>query len=312
MELEKVVKERDELNIKIAKWEESSKSLNILLNSQMSAHDKNGLGYGTQLNEISDKSETDSEISMSVFEVRSSNEESTPANDRFFKADGYHAVPPHITWKFLTPRADISFAVKNPVYHSRTKHIEIRHHFIRDCYEKRLIDVIKIHTDANVADLLTKGFDVTRFNFLVVSIGMLNLTSMNLRMDGSCAGSFSHIWSMTVGAELKMANLRYSDKHNMVAFLKKPTESVGFTEIVDFLKGTSLRTLANGIQELVASVDNKEYTITEAYIRSQLQLADATGAAEDQGEGLAITAEPHHTPIDPIPSTSQPSIPSTT
>ncbi|GJY66121.1 putative ribonuclease H-like domain-containing protein [Tanacetum coccineum] len=65
--------------------------------------------------------------------------------------------------------------VKNPVYHSRTKHIEIRHHFIRDCYEKRLLDVIKIHTDANVADLLTKGFDVSRFNFLVVNIGMINL-----------------------------------------------------------------------------------------------------------------------------------------
>ncbi|GKF18371.1 hypothetical protein Tco_0063289, partial [Tanacetum coccineum] len=65
--------------------------------------------------------------------------------------------------------------VKNPVYYSRTKHIEIRHHFIWDCYEKRLIDVIKIHTDANVADLLTKGFDVTRFNFLVVNIGMLNI-----------------------------------------------------------------------------------------------------------------------------------------
>ncbi|GJS06215.1 putative ribonuclease H-like domain-containing protein [Tanacetum coccineum] len=65
--------------------------------------------------------------------------------------------------------------IKNPVAHSRTKHIEIRFHFIRDCYEKRLIEVIKIHTDHNVADLLTKGFDVTRFNFLVVSIGMLNL-----------------------------------------------------------------------------------------------------------------------------------------
>ncbi|GJY77400.1 hypothetical protein Tco_0482516 [Tanacetum coccineum] len=156
----------------------------------------------------------------------------------------------------------------------------------------------------------------------------------------------------------------------MVAFLKKPTKSVGFTEIVDFLKGTSLRyalthnptiydslvkqfwqtatvrTLANGIQELVASIDNKEYTITEASIRSQLQLADATGiinlsdakiyeglatlggyvgehvpllpamlagVAEDQGEGSAILAEPHHTPIDPTsPSTSHPSIPSTT
>ncbi|GJZ42007.1 hypothetical protein Tco_0588893 [Tanacetum coccineum] len=57
------------------------------------AKDKNGLGYGTQLDEMSNKSETDSEISMSVFEVRSSDEEITPANDRFSKADrlmGYH------------------------------------------------------------------------------------------------------------------------------------------------------------------------------------------------------------------------------
>ncbi|GKB54068.1 putative ribonuclease H-like domain-containing protein, partial [Tanacetum coccineum] len=41
-----------------------------------------------------------------------------------------------------------------------------------DCYEKRLIDVLKIHTDSNVTDLLTKGFDVTRI-------------SMVLRMDRS-------------------------------------------------------------------------------------------------------------------------------
>ncbi|GJV03580.1 hypothetical protein Tco_1337149 [Tanacetum coccineum] len=98
-----------------------------------------------------------------------------------------------------------------------------------------------------------------------------------------------------------MANLKYSDKHNMVAFLKKPNESVGFTEVVDFLKGTSLRyalthnptiydslvkqfwqtatvrTLANETQQLVASIDFKEYTITEAPVRSKLQLADATG-----------------------------------
>ncbi|GKB61835.1 hypothetical protein Tco_0918021, partial [Tanacetum coccineum] len=51
--------------------------------------------------------------------------------------------------------------VKNPIFHSKTKHIEIRHHFIRDCYEKKLIQVIKIHTDHNVADLLIKAFDVS-------------------------------------------------------------------------------------------------------------------------------------------------------
>ncbi|GKG22923.1 hypothetical protein Tco_0388226, partial [Tanacetum coccineum] len=105
LELEKVVKERDELKLKIEKWEESSKNLDELLNSQMSARDKTGLGYGTQLNEMSNNSKTNSEISLSVFDVRS-DEESSLANDRSSKADRYHVVPPHITGNFLTPRAD--------------------------------------------------------------------------------------------------------------------------------------------------------------------------------------------------------------
>ncbi|GJV30730.1 hypothetical protein Tco_1387178 [Tanacetum coccineum] len=51
--------------------------------------------------------------------------------------------------------------VKNLVFHSKTKHIEIRHHFIRDSYEKRLIELMKIHADHNVVDRLTKAFDVS-------------------------------------------------------------------------------------------------------------------------------------------------------
>ncbi|GJX40475.1 putative reverse transcriptase, RNA-dependent DNA polymerase [Tanacetum coccineum] len=95
---------------KIEKWEESSKNLDELLNSEMSARDKANLGYGAQLNEMSNNSETDSEISLSVFDVRSSDEENTPANYRFSKADGFHVVAPPITGNFLTPRVDISFA----------------------------------------------------------------------------------------------------------------------------------------------------------------------------------------------------------
>ncbi|GJX99829.1 putative ribonuclease H-like domain-containing protein [Tanacetum coccineum] len=63
----------------------------------------------------------------------------------------------------------------NLVFHSKTKHIEIRHHFIRDSNKKKLIQMIKIYTDQNVADLLTKAFDVGKFQYLVASIGMLNL-----------------------------------------------------------------------------------------------------------------------------------------
>ncbi|GJU14550.1 hypothetical protein Tco_1142516 [Tanacetum coccineum] len=126
MELEKVVKERDELKLKTKKWEASSKNLSELLNSQISARDKTGLGYGTQLDAMSNKSETDSEINMSVFDVRSSDEETTPANDRLSKADGYHVVPPPITGNFLTPRADISFtgldefAIRKKIIESQT------------------------------------------------------------------------------------------------------------------------------------------------------------------------------------------------
>ncbi|KAI3821487.1 hypothetical protein L1987_09055 [Smallanthus sonchifolius] len=62
----------------------------------------------------------------------------------------------------------------NPVKHSKTKHIEIRHHFIRDCEEKKLIELVKVHTDNKFADLFTKAFDRSRFEFLTQMIGMIN------------------------------------------------------------------------------------------------------------------------------------------
>ncbi|GJX13667.1 hypothetical protein Tco_0205425 [Tanacetum coccineum] len=72
--------------------------------------------------------------------------------------------------------------VKNPVFHSKTKHIEIRHHFMRDSNEKKLIQMIKIHTDKNVADLLTKAFD----NRIGVNAGdsKLMLLGINLLLRG--------------------------------------------------------------------------------------------------------------------------------
>ncbi|GJT08082.1 zinc finger BED domain-containing protein RICESLEEPER 2-like protein [Tanacetum coccineum] len=69
--------------------------------------------------------------------------------------------------------------VKNPVFYSNTKHIEIRHHFIRDSNEKKLIQMIKIHIDHNIIDLLTKAFDVGRFQYLIASIRMLNPLSID-------------------------------------------------------------------------------------------------------------------------------------
>ncbi|GJW50568.1 putative ribonuclease H-like domain-containing protein [Tanacetum coccineum] len=199
--------------------------------------------------------------------------------------------------------------VKNPVYHSKTKHIEIRHHFIRDCYEKKLISVEKIHTDLNVADLLTKPFDGPRFNFLVHVFLCFSLLLAGIAW--SCRSSTTSLVPKPSNFSVQvttfyyffrfMAQLKYCDKHNQVGFLRKPDESAGFAEIVDFLRGSNLRyalstnptiydslvkqfwqtatanTIADGTLELHATIDTTEYTITEASIRDKLHLADASG-----------------------------------
>ena len=63
----------------------------------------------------------------------------------------------------------------NPVHHSKTKHIDVRYHFIKDHVEKGDIELYFVKTDFQLADLFTKPLDLTRFNFLISKLGMLNL-----------------------------------------------------------------------------------------------------------------------------------------
>ncbi|GJR48937.1 hypothetical protein Tco_1317040 [Tanacetum coccineum] len=97
--------------------------------------------------------------------------------------------------------------IKNPVSHSKTKHIAIRHHFIRDAYENKLIQVLKIHTDDNVADLLTKAFDVSRFQFLVFWTFAKSQTINNVRyINAKVAGK-----TVTISEASIRSNLRFDD-----------------------------------------------------------------------------------------------------
>ncbi|KAL0391481.1 UNVERIFIED_CONTAM: Retrovirus-related Pol polyprotein from transposon TNT 1-94 [Sesamum latifolium] len=52
---------------------------------------------------------------------------------------------------------------KNPVFHDRTKHIEVRHHFIRDIVNKGVINLEKISSEENPADMGTKSFPIEKF-----------------------------------------------------------------------------------------------------------------------------------------------------
>ena len=46
---------------------------------------------------------------------------------------------------------------KNPVFHAKTKHIDVKYHFIREVIDDKQIQLVKVHTKENPADLLTKG-----------------------------------------------------------------------------------------------------------------------------------------------------------
>ena len=52
---------------------------------------------------------------------------------------------------------------RNPVYHSKTKHVDVKYHFIREMLEDKQIQLVKVHTTENPADLLKKGLPAENF-----------------------------------------------------------------------------------------------------------------------------------------------------
>ncbi|GJY47464.1 retrovirus-related pol polyprotein from transposon TNT 1-94 [Tanacetum coccineum] len=64
---------------------------------------------------------------------------------------------------------------KNPVQHSRTKHIENCHHFLRDNVQKGNISIEKVASEDNIANILTKPLKRKVFNYLKLELGMMEL-----------------------------------------------------------------------------------------------------------------------------------------
>ncbi|GJV55183.1 reverse transcriptase domain-containing protein [Tanacetum coccineum] len=126
--------------------------------------------------------------------------------------------------------------IENPVQHSKTKHIEIRHHFIRDCNAKKLIQMAKIDTEHNVADLLTKGFDAGRFQYLVSRSALFHQVIDFLNRSHIC-----------------------------YALTKKPDVYISFFK--QFWRSAEATIDDNGEVQITATIDGHSMTITEASLR---------------------------------------------
>nr|GEW75004.1 hypothetical protein [Tanacetum cinerariifolium] len=180
--------------------------------------------------------------------------------------------------------------VKNPVFHSKTKHNEIRHHFIRDANEKKLIQVLKIHIYDNVVDILTKAFDVS-------------------------------------SKELASPKQTALGKDKSNPLIAKPTKSEGFEQTIDFLNGSLVRyaltssptirtscikqfwstamvKTVNDEVRVQAIIDGKRVTIKESFIHRTLKFDDEerisclanddifTGLANMGYENIALVLKP--------------------
>nr|GEU69731.1 retrotransposon protein, putative, unclassified [Tanacetum cinerariifolium] len=70
----------------------------------------------------------------------------------------------------------------NPVQHSRTKHIDVRSHFIKEQVKKGIIELFFVGTEYQLADLFNKALPEDRFKYLVRRLGMRCLTPEELEV----------------------------------------------------------------------------------------------------------------------------------
>nr|GEX06687.1 hypothetical protein [Tanacetum cinerariifolium] len=151
--------------------------------------------------------------------------------------------------------------VKNPVFHSKTKHIEIRHHFIRDSYEKNLIQVTKISQSSGPTNLVV---DETVYKEWEDIMERAATTACSLEVEHDSGSGPRCQVTILGGAESQtrfeatskqfndpplsrsskpiiMLTPTFAEIHNLVAFLEKPSESEGFKQIIDFLNAKPIR-----------------------------------------------------------------------
>lgn len=65
---------------------------------------------------------------------------------------------------------------KNTVQHSRTKHVDIRHHFIHQLVEERIVSLDHVKIEDQLVDILTKPLESKRFEYLKGEIGMCSFS----------------------------------------------------------------------------------------------------------------------------------------
>ncbi|GJS55179.1 hypothetical protein Tco_0628541 [Tanacetum coccineum] len=90
----------------------------------------------------------------------------------------------------------------NNVQHSRSKHIDIRFHFIKEHVENGVIELYFVNTEYQLADIFTKALARERIEFLINKLGMRSFTpeilkQLRMKLKNS-GGTYSYILTMNI------------------------------------------------------------------------------------------------------------------
>nr|GEX60748.1 hypothetical protein [Tanacetum cinerariifolium] len=186
--------------------------------------------------------------------------------------------------------------VKNPVFHSKTKHIEFRHHFIRDAYEKKLIQVLKIHTNDNVADLLTKDFNVSRrlisCQCKKQTIVATSTTEAEYVAAAQCCGQVLWIQNQLLDYGFNLMNTKiYIDNQSTICIVKNPvfhskTKHIEFRHhfIRDAYEKKLIQVLKIHTNDNVADLLTKDFNVSSKELASPKQ----TDLGKDESNPLIV------------------------
>ncbi|GKE19870.1 hypothetical protein Tco_1431382, partial [Tanacetum coccineum] len=203
------------------------------------------------------------------------------------------------------------------------QHIEIRHHFIKDSNEKKLIQMIKIHTDNNVADFLTKAFDL--------GINLLLLLKVNAARHKLTTAWESYCKGKTVTGKVKLQALVDGKKVIITETSVRRDLQLEDAEGIECLPNADIfeqLALMGFVQVFLDKQvgdmsTHDEIFVTPSHTKKVFGNMKRVGkgfsravtplfptmmvqAQEEIGEGSANPTDPHHTPIITQPSTSQP------
>ena len=77
------------------------------------------------------------------------------------------------TYYHLTNSQSAMAAARNPVFHARTKHIEVHYHYVRERLSAGEISLVYVRTHDNLADLFTKALPREKFEAFRKALGLL-------------------------------------------------------------------------------------------------------------------------------------------